>query len=369
MKRRKKIKIIAGIVVIASLLIIGLLINNRSRKVTKQGSNEPAQKSILRVPNNVLINKKSIFMPYWNIENFENGNWDNLYYFGVNVNTNGIDKNETGYAKLEQFQNITNGKKSSLVLRMTDSETVFSLLKNKKKINKIINESIDIVNKYKFDGIALDLEISMILSEDTKAQINNFVKDFYTQAKNNNLKFTYILYGDVFYRMRGYDIKTIAANCDEIMIMAYDFHKSRGTPGPNFPLGNRAKYGYDFKLMIEDFLHFVPAEKISVIFGMYGYDWQVDAKKLPIKPARALTLKEIQKSFLEKCAWKDCVIRRDSLSAETEINYVVSTKGDDGSYLEYHMLWFEDEESAAKKIEYLKTKGIGSVAYWAYDYF
>jgi len=102
---------------------------------------------------------------------------------------------------------------------------------------------------------------------------------------------------------------------------------------------------------------------------MYGYDWSVDEKKRPIKPARALTLSELRKNFIEKCEWKDCIVKRDDTSAEMEVNYVESVKSGDEYVMNLHIVWFEDEESVRRKTEYLNSKGIGSIAYWAYGYF
>jgi spore germination protein YaaH len=34
-----------------------------------------------------------------------------------------------------------------------------------------------------------------------------------------------------------------------------------------------------------------------------------------------------------------------------------------------HIVWYEDEESAAIKTEYLQSVGIGKVSYWAQGYF
>jgi spore germination protein YaaH len=133
--------------------------------------------------------------------------------------------------------------------------------------------------------------------------------------------------------------------------------------------------------MIDDFLRFVPAEKLTVIFGMYGYDWRVDEKKRPITSAKALTLAEIKNKFLNnendeeqkfKCRLKNCIIRRDSLAKEMEINYTISAEEPDaeGIYrIDYHIVWYEDEESVATKMKFLEEKGIGSIAYWAYKYF
>jgi spore germination protein YaaH len=102
---------------------------------------------------------------------------------------------------------------------------------------------------------------------------------------------------------------------------------------------------------------------------MYGYEWTVDEKKRPIAPAKSLSLNEIRKKYLDSCEWQDCIIKRDELSEETEINFVQSEIQNDFAYLYYHIVWFEDETSVKKKIDYLKTKGINSFAYWAYTYY
>lgn len=166
----------------------------------------------------------------------------------------------------------------------------------------------------------------------------------------------------MFYRKRPYDISFINSHSDEIMVMAYDFHKSGGEPGPNFPLDKGASYGYDFKTMIHDFLQYVPSQKLTVIFGMYGYDWIVDDNGLPIKPARALTYNQIYANYLSRCNEKDCKITPDPESAETKITFEDESGDND-------IIWFEDQGSVKRKEEYLEQKGIGSVAYWAEGYF
>src|SRR3989344_3054659 len=231
---------------------------------------------------------------------------------------------------------------------MTNDEINSNILKNKEKQKILIDETVEIINEFGFAGLVLDLETSDILNVDITGQINIFVQQFYSVMKLNYRKFHVAIYGDNFYRGRLFDLPFISRNSDGIMIMAYDFHKSRGEPGPNFPFESGAKYQYNFQKMISDFLDVVPKEKISVIFGMFGYDWLVDEKKRPIRQAEALSYNEIKQKFLERCEFKDCVIKRDSLSKESEVNYVVSAKAPDEQNIyriDYHIVWFEDKES------------------------
>lgn len=65
----------------------------------------------------------------------------------------------------------------------------------------------------------------------------------------------------------------------------------------------------------------------------------------------------------------NCLIRRDDLSKETEINYVKSWVVNEFGYMDYHIVWFEDETSVDYKRQFLLEKGIGSMGYWAYSYF
>jgi len=177
-----------------------------------------------------------------------------------------------------------------------------------------------------------------------------------------------IIYGDVFYRSRPFDIKSIGNNCDELMIMAYDFSKPYGEPGPNFPYEDKEKWGYDFKEMIRDYTLQIVPEKLSVIFGMYGYNWTLNQQGTPLKRAETVTVNQIKKILNSKLSFDKAqdkqILNKSQIpnSKEKKIEYVDSEN-------QKHVMWYEDEESAQVKIDYLKEKGVGSIGYWAYGYF
>lgn len=306
----------------------------------------------------------SLFVPYWSLkETSGSETYDKYIYFGITPNKDGIDMKEQGAKSLDQFLLfVPNDKKKLLALRMIEADTNFAILKNPAKQNTVISQTIELAKSKKFDGIVLDLEVTAIPFESLVKQITEFTALFYKKSRDSDLEFSIAIYGDVFYRVRPFDIKALGRQADHVMIMAYDFSKSKGNPGPNFPLFGEEEYGYDLGKMVADFSKVVPLNKLTVIFGLFGYDWQVDKQGRTLAQAKALTLAEIQKKFIDNCVYRSCTFSRDSVSLETEVHYI-----DQGG--RYHIVWFEDTDSVAAKKGFLKSRGIGSFSYWAHSYF
>lgn len=317
-------------------------------------------------PSPVPLRMKSVFVPYWSDveESSDFDSYDRLIYFGVTVARSGILQDDPGYLKMENFLSATAGKsqKKWLGVRMTDTDANLDILNALASWDKIASNAVSIAKENKFDGVVLDLEMAALPSDGLRKRIVEFVTKIHTELQAEKIPLALTIYGDTFYRKRPYDLEALSNNSEEIMIMAYDFHKSYGESGPNFQLGGRGVYGYDFGVMIRDFLLFVPESKLTVIYGMYGYDWIVDEKKRPIKPATSVTLHEVRSKFLDGCETKNCIVRRDEKAFESEVNYI-----DDAA--NYHIVWFEDQVSVDKKSELMRQKGIDSIAYWAYGYY
>lgn len=275
---------------------------------------------------------KSIFVPDWSLtdEIILNNEYNRWIYFGASD-------------KIATFSSNLKDKELWFTVKVDSVDRLQS-------INDDINQ---LSQEGQFKGVVLDLEINGLATKELIDQINTGVAKVYKLVHAKNLKLAVALYGDVFYRKRPLDVSFINSNSDEIMIMAYDFTKSYGEPGANFPY-------QEFKSMIDEYLKYVSPQKLTVIFGMYGYDWALKDGK-PLGQATSMTLNEINKKFLgKKCYLENCVIKTDILSKEKHISY---TDVND------HQVYFEDEDSVAVKINYLKEKGILSTAYWAWGYF
>lgn len=365
-------RLLAVVVLVAA--VAGLYFFWQAYKV--QQPNDPQTKAADQPNVNVAPARDvstTIFVPYWFVaDGAVDGDYDRSVYFGITSTRSGINKFDQGYLNISDYNELFPTGEKLLAVRTLNSDLNLAILEDPNTQESIISGAIETAQENGFSGVVLDFELSGLsgfFNEEVPGQINDFVTKFSQNVKQNNLYFAVTIYGDVFYRKRPFDVGTLANHVDEVMIMAYDFSKSKGEPGPNFPLNGREKYGYDLKAMLQDFLAVAPAEKLSVIFGMYGYDWTVDEKKRPIKPAEALSDNEIRKNYLDICDQKSCVVLKDELSQETEINFVDSRNVAPSGFVQNHIVWFEDLESARTKQQYLRSQGIGNFAYWAYGYF
>lgn len=306
---------------------------------------------------------KSIFVPYWSSTIIsEDESHIHYYYFGIRPTREGKIDPDAGLNSISLVTTIPS-KKKKLVLRMLDSTITEVVLKDKTVQKTLVSGVRNILTENTFSGLVLDLEVPFTLQADKEKQITEFVQQMCTGMKADYKSCDMLVYGDFSYRKRPYDLKKLSQYTDKILLMAYDFHKAGGEPGPNFPFDGKKEYGYDFKTMVKDVISLVPKEKIEVVFGMYGYDWTLNEQGTPLMSASALTLKEIQAlNSNSKMLHVTSYMLHRNTAQETSVQYIDS----DGKP---HIIWYEDEESAQIKTNYLQGQGISQVSYWAYGYY
>jgi len=347
------------------VLLGGAFIWNFSRE--KLDSKVP--KVIEKTSNTSTINlqKKTqqyIFIPYWSFNKSIVANSDHsLIYFGIGVNNDGIELEDQGYEKLKPFISLTpNAKERILAIRMTDKNINANVIKSLTLQENIASQAVSLALENNFDGVLLDYETSAFAFDSTTNKITSFYKLFAEKVKEKELLFYVTLYGDTYYRARAFDVKKIGELSDKVLIMTYDFSKSRGNPGPNFPLSDNGIYGYDLKKMVADYQKDVDNKKLVITFGYFGYDWRVDKKDVAVASGIPMSTNEINQEFIRDCKYVFCKLDREKETQEPSINYT-DDSGED------HIIWFEDTLSVNKKKEFLKSKGILETGDWAYSYY
>lgn len=303
------------------------------------------------------IISESIFVPYWGLnDRLGVSNFDTYYYFGVSFDEKGEIEHEDGFEQIDEFTNaLGDTAKKYLVIRMINQDFNKKLISDIKLQEKIMTQSAFIIEQKGFDGAVLDFETSVLGFASIEKTITSFIENFSKKIHSEKKEFYVTLYGDTYYRGRPYDVGAIAKVSDRIIVMAYDFHKARGSGGPNFPFDANSEYPYDFKKMISDFKKDVPVEKIEITFGFFGYDWAKEGINL----AQSYSYGEIKQKFIENCV--NCIDLTDNQSQEGHISYKEGNVE--------HDVWFETPKSVEIKKKYANQKGITHFSAWAYSYY
>jgi peptidoglycan/xylan/chitin deacetylase (PgdA/CDA1 family)/spore germination protein YaaH/GT2 family glycosyltransferase len=133
---------------------------------------------------------------------------------------------------------------------------------------------------------------------------------------------------------------------DRVVLMAYDEHWQGGEPGPI------ASNGW-FASHLAEQLKGVPASKVIVALGNYGYDWH-DGK------ADALTVEEAWLSAHDSGTapgW-------DRTSGNAGFAYTDDADKDAGTPAVRHDVWMLDAAASWNQMQMLSRLGVGSVALW-----
>lgn len=343
-------------------IVAFILFRNTNSTTTQKSQSESQNTQISTTP--TPIASTALFVPYWTLSSTDAlSNYTQLIYFGITANTTGIDTQEDGYKNLSKFTQLVPAHAHKLLtLRLIDAQRNQQIIQDSQLQEKIISQTMQIAEANHFDGIVLDFEYSGVAFPSVTNSVTNFSTSFANQVKTQNLSFYQSLYGDTLYLGRPYDIQKIGQTADGILVLAYDFHKANGTPGPNFPLMANADSDYNFPQMLEDFAAKVPKNKLTIVFGMFGYDWAIDEKGRPIQEATSLSDLQIQEKFLSDCQLKNCTIHKNSTTEESSVSYT-DNQGNN------HIVWFEDNKSGEKKKTVLQQEGFSSIGFWANGYF
>lgn len=148
---------------------------------------------------------------------------------------------------------------------------------------------------------------------------------------------------------RAYDYAALGKVADQVVIMAYD--KAPGAAGPQTPLPwVREVVDYTLKR--------IPAQKVLLGLGLFGYDWSEAGRKSVLLARNGLSI----------------VLYLDDILAR----YRPEVKWDRDACLPYftykdeqgqtHTVWYESAASVRTKLDLVREKGLAGVAFWRLGY-
>jgi peptidoglycan-N-acetylglucosamine deacetylase len=217
----------------------------------------------------------------------------------------------------------------------TDKLTV--VLSSPEARKRLIQTAVLYTLAQKQVGLVLDFES---IPDANQGDFTRFIEELGAAFHAANLKFMVGLPAADW----AYDYKTIAQHCDAIVLMNYDQHWQTSPPGP-------ISAQDWFVTNLRNILKLVPASKLVMGIGNYGYDWPAKTKKDPNPMAEVVSFQQGIITADESQA--DIDFDSDSLnphySYEDENNRV-------------HNVWFLDGLTAYNELRAAERAGVRGTA-------
>jgi len=222
-------------------------------------------------------------------------------------------------------------------------DAVHNVLTKPEAADNAIKNIIDIIVNNGYQGVNIDFE--NVAPGDRQA-LSDFMAKLSSALKEKGLKVTMSVPAKTWDDPKGgwggaFDYAALGKVVDQLMIMTYDEHWFGGPAGPVASLGWVEK-------VIKYAVSQVPEEKVLMGIGVYGYVWDtVTGKTTRAIPASGALAKVIQTGAALN--WDD----------KAQVPYYYYWQNGIK-----HVIWFENNESAALKLNLVKQYGLGGIAIW-----
>ncbi len=208
------------------------------------------------------------------------------------------------------------------------------MLANPAARKRTIEQILAFVERHRYAGISIDFE-----NVPGKAQpdFQRFMAELYAVMHPRNLVVSVNVPADD----ASFDYRRLVGNADYLIVMAYDEHWADGTPGP---IASLPWFARVLRARQRD----IPADKMIVAIGNYGYDWGPRGQ-----PAEERTFEEAVLIAKES----DSKLQLDPASLNATFAY------DDDNDRRHHV-WLLDAVSAFNQLVTLRSVQPRGVALW-----
>lgn len=328
------------------------------------------------------------FLPYWRMDDSKYIKFDLLTevnFFSLNIDGKGnfvkVVKNETDPGWLVWNQQrvkdlITktriSGGEFTVTIMASQNNIIDNLLKNQSAQDNLIRNIVSEVESRHLDGVTIDFEYQGNADSRLKTAFTAFTgrlsEELHKVSDEIDFELTLLPTED---RSEGlFDIPRLVKVVNRFVGMTYDYYGANSEiAGPVAPMKGFAekKYFFDVTTAYNDYLKYIPKEKILMGIPYYGWDWAVaDGKKIQsavlpqndknnyaavMSYGRMRERKEFKK---DQCQWDDY--------AEEEWCWYVDGKGVE------HQVWLENDRSIGIKFGFAKERDFAGTAIWVLGY-
>lgn len=299
-------------------------------------------------------------------------NFERLVFVQIKVDIDGRLTDRHGWP--EQWGRLRNatqqqGVPLDLAITVLDTEVFNPVFASPAAVNRLLDESLSLVESSDVAGLHLDIEVNEGISERAIDGFRGFVVALRQRmlARNPGKQLSVFLpFGG---HLRIYDAPTLG-HVDRFVLQGYDAHYlDSPSAGPVSPLDGQDTVNWTKMLAAADMLK-IPRHRMLMGFPLYGYEWQVPSctprgahagkgevtTLLPTNPALNLGISNNV---------RDRVIRYGAKAEPVSDSLYYVFVGDSGSCT---VGWFEDWWSLQIKSAWIVRQQLGGIAFFPLGY-
>ena len=296
------------------------------------------------------------YYPYWMGNAYSYLDWSlltHVAYFSADLNTSGDFDNVHGWpdgspASDLRAAAIANGSKVLISVVAFYTSIHDAILLNTTVQQNAITNIIDLVASGNADGVNIDFEN---VSSGNKDYFTSFISNLSAQLKACRPGSLVSIAVPAVDWSGAFDLAALEPATDFFFIMGYDYHWASGNPGAVSPLSggtiNFTKSVQYYKNGCSD------ASKVIAGVPYYGIRWPCDSGLKGASQTANGTAIIISNTINYNYTW-------DEESATPWISWQSGSQ--------WYQLWFENWRSIEKKIQLIKSEGIGGLGIWALGY-
>lgn len=311
------------------------------------------------------------FLPYWMIKDLNRINLTGLTtvsFFGLEMDGGGNIITAYDDGEMDQGWEMWNGTgindavkllrtkkiKTHITLKAFNAQNIEKLVTSDEAQERFIANAVHMVNSKNLDGITIDFEYVGNPPEGISDNFTRFIANLNTELKRQvpNASLSVATYVNAASYPGFFDIQALSDHVDDFVIMGYDFHTPKGSPGPIAPMEGTIS----LKGFMQSYLAKVPPSKLILALAHYGYDWPVDANNNSQGYAGMLSYAQIAAESNQVTLYWDEV-------AQTPFYHY-----NDPGTAQNRVVHFENTRSLGIKYDYINEKNLKGVGIWALGY-
>ncbi|MDR3709200.1 MAG: glycosyltransferase [Capsulimonadaceae bacterium] len=210
---------------------------------------------------------------------------------------------------------------------------------------KVISETLHFVLKGGYQGINIDFETD---NADDQDGMTAFMSELATAFHPRHL----IVTQDIQTDSDTYDLEALSQVNDFLIPMLYDEHAAGSEAGP---IASQSWY----EDHLDDFMSQVPANKVVIGLGCYGYDWVGTSTD-----SEEVTFQQAVQTAQESTDGDDGRIRIDRTSLNPTFTYWDDDDGDKATPAIEHHVWLMDATTVYNQMRYARKYNTLGAAIW-----